>query len=212
MMVIWSLIVNAELLQPCLAADHHPLAFVKAVEIRPCLSSAQDRRAAALCVDAPRTTTPRLRWVDRMPWPAHRQTAWPAHAGYAADFVCASGRSRQTRLVDRPESVTWPLMPRILDRSSLRKPFITAMTMISVANAKTMPSKGKPGDNGDESLAPARAQIAPGEHPLEHSEKGAPGGRRFRDRRLRPPCLPLSLSCPLQQSPAGRRHPLGMWP
>ena len=38
----------------------------------------------------------------------------------------------------------WPLMPTILFRSSLRKPFITESTMISVATPSMMPRKEKP--------------------------------------------------------------------
>ncbi len=38
----------------------------------------------------------------------------------------------------------WPLRPRILSSSSLRKPFITAITMISVATPSMMPRNEKP--------------------------------------------------------------------
>ena len=38
----------------------------------------------------------------------------------------------------------WPFRPRILSSSSLRKPFITAMTMISVATPSMMPRKENP--------------------------------------------------------------------
>ena len=38
----------------------------------------------------------------------------------------------------------WPFSPRILSSSSLRKPFITAMTMISVATPSMMPRNEKP--------------------------------------------------------------------
>ena len=38
----------------------------------------------------------------------------------------------------------WPLSPRILSSSSLRKPFITAITMISVATPSMMPRKENP--------------------------------------------------------------------
>jgi hypothetical protein len=38
----------------------------------------------------------------------------------------------------------WPLMPRMREMSSVRKPFITAMTMISVATPSMMPMKEKP--------------------------------------------------------------------
>jgi hypothetical protein len=41
-------------------------------------------------------------------------------------------------------TVTWPVKPRILLRSSVRKPFITAMTMMSVATPSAMPTKEKP--------------------------------------------------------------------
>ena len=37
-----------------------------------------------------------------------------------------------------------PLMPKIRDRSSARKPFITDITMIRVATPKAMPVKAKP--------------------------------------------------------------------
>ena len=38
----------------------------------------------------------------------------------------------------------WPLRPRILSSSSLRKPFITAITMIRVATPSMMPRNEKP--------------------------------------------------------------------
>ena len=38
----------------------------------------------------------------------------------------------------------WPLMPRMRETSSVRNPFITAMTMISVATPSMMPMKEKP--------------------------------------------------------------------
>ena len=38
----------------------------------------------------------------------------------------------------------WPLRPRILSSSSLRKPFITAMTMMRVATPSMMPRNEKP--------------------------------------------------------------------
>ena len=37
----------------------------------------------------------------------------------------------------------WPLSPRNLPTSSVRKPFITAMTVISVATPSMMPRKEK---------------------------------------------------------------------
>ena len=38
----------------------------------------------------------------------------------------------------------WPLSPRILSKSSFRKPFMTAITMISVATPSMMPRNEKP--------------------------------------------------------------------
>jgi hypothetical protein len=38
----------------------------------------------------------------------------------------------------------WPFKPRILSSNSWRKPFITAMTMISVATPSMMPTKEMP--------------------------------------------------------------------
>jgi hypothetical protein len=38
----------------------------------------------------------------------------------------------------------WPFSPRILSSSSLRKPFITAITMIRVATPSMMPRKENP--------------------------------------------------------------------
>ena len=38
----------------------------------------------------------------------------------------------------------WPLRPKIFDSNSWRKPFITAMTMISVATPSMMPRNEKP--------------------------------------------------------------------
>ena len=72
----------------------------------------------------------------------------------------------------------WPLRPRILSSSSLRKPFITDITMISVATPSMMPRKENPAmTEMNPSLAP-RAQIAQRQHPFEGSEKaGSRWGR-----------------------------------
>ena len=64
-----------------------------------------------------------------------------------------------------------PLRPRILSSSSLRKPFITAITMISVATPSMMPRKENAGNDRDESLLAPRPQIAQRQHPFERSER-----------------------------------------
>ena len=71
----------------------------------------------------------------------------------------------------------WPLKPRILSSSSLRKPFITDMTMISVATPSMMPRKEKPAMTETKpSCAGARAGSA-SEHPLEGRERLASAAR-----------------------------------
>ena len=69
----------------------------------------------------------------------------------------------------------WPLRPRILSSSSLRKPFITAMTMISVATPSMMPRKENAGDDRDESFLAPRPQVAQRQHPFERGERPCPG-------------------------------------
>ena len=48
--------------------------------------------------------------------------------------------SKSLRLRSNPVTSRWPLMPRMRPRSSARKPFITDMTMISVATPSMIPS------------------------------------------------------------------------
>ena len=59
----------------------------------------------------------------------------------------------------------WPLRPRILSSSSLRNPFITAITMIERRDAEHDAEEGEAGDDRDESFPAPRAQIAQREHP-----------------------------------------------
>ncbi len=76
-------------------------------------------------------------------------SAWPSTIG-AASFIPGT---LSTRAATSAQSVSgfssgwisrWPLRPRIFCNSSWRKPFITAITMISVATPSVMPKKEKP--------------------------------------------------------------------
>ncbi len=69
----------------------------------------------------------------------------------------------------------WPLRPRILSSNSLRKPFITAITMMSVATPEHDAEEGKPGDDRDESFLAPRPQVAQRQHPLEWGKRPGPG-------------------------------------
>ena len=48
-----------------------------------------------------------------------------------------------------------------------RNPFITLITMISVATPSAIPTSEKSGDDGDEALRPLGAQVAAGDQPFE---------------------------------------------
>ena len=90
----------------------------------------------------PRTSTPEaFHGEDASAWPSTTGAAsrmpWTWLMRSATSFQSVSGDSSGcTRM--------WPLRPRILSSSSLRKPFITAITMISVATPSMMPRKEKP--------------------------------------------------------------------
>ena len=90
----------------------------------------------------PRTKTPEaLNGEDASAWPSTTGAAsrmpWTWLMRSATSFQSVSGDSSGcTR--------RWPLRPRILSSSSLRKPFITAITMISVATPSMMPRKENP--------------------------------------------------------------------
>ena len=90
----------------------------------------------------PRTSTP-------VALNGEEASAWPSTTGAAR----RDARTLEMRSATSCQSVSgdssgwirrWPLRPRILSSSSLRKPFITAMTMISVATPSMMPRKEKP--------------------------------------------------------------------
>ena len=90
----------------------------------------------------PRTSTPEALNGDDA-------SAWPSTIG-AASLMPST---LETRSATASQSVSgdssgwirrWPLSPRILVKSSWRKPFITAMTMISVATPSMMPRNENP--------------------------------------------------------------------
>ena len=90
----------------------------------------------------PRTSTPEaLNGEDA--------SAWPSTIGAASRMPS----TLETRSATASQSVSgdssgwisrWPLRPRIFASSSWRNPFITAMTMMSVATPSMMPRKEKP--------------------------------------------------------------------
>ncbi len=107
-------------------------------------------------------------------------------------------------------------MPTILSSSSLRKPFMTESTTISVATPSMMPRNEKPGDDRDEAFAAARAQVAPGEHPLEGRE-GLRAGRCASALRHRPdqarfsqPRDDVARAAATRCSPVARRFSLDL--
>ncbi len=74
---------------------------------------------------------------------------WPSISGIAyltpgTPRIRAATSSKPEKLPSRLCTTTWPFKPSILLNSSWRKPFITAMTMISVATPSVMPMKEKP--------------------------------------------------------------------
>ena len=68
----------------------------------------------------------------------------------------------------------WLCTPRMRFSSSARKPFITDMTMMSAATPMAMPASENAGDDGDEALFPARAQVPEGDETLERGKDHAP--------------------------------------
>ena len=75
--------------------------------------------------------------------------------------------------------------------NSMRKPFITLMTMMSVATPSAMPTKRKPGDDGDEPLAATGTQIPAGDGALECVEHGVRPRQAGALPRTPPGALPL---------------------
>ena len=121
-------------------------------------------------------------WRCRGPWagPASRTprtstplevlaplaSAWPSTSGTADDDAGHRGDPvgdrRRSRSAGESIGCTmrWPLRPRILSMSSARKPFITAMTMISVATPSMMPRNEKPAMTEMKASRRRGAQIA----------------------------------------------------
>ena len=64
----------------------------------------------------------------------------------------------------------WPLMPTILLEQLLAEAVHHRQHDDQRRDAEHDADEGEAGDDRDEALAPARAQIAPGEHPLEGGE------------------------------------------
>ncbi len=90
----------------------------------------------------PRTSTPpELNGEDASAWPSTMGAAslMPGALAMRAETSCQSVSGFSSGWISR-----WPLRPRIFSRSSWRKPFITAITMIRVATPSTMPRKEKP--------------------------------------------------------------------
>ena len=90
----------------------------------------------------PRTSTPAA-------LKAEDASAWPSTTGAAkrmpSTWLMRSATSFQSVSGDSSGCTSkCPFSPRILSKSSLRKPFITAITMISVATPSMMPRKEKP--------------------------------------------------------------------
>jgi hypothetical protein len=90
----------------------------------------------------PRTSTPPALNGDDA-------SAWPSTIGAASlmPLTLSSLAATSAQSVSGFSSGwirRWPLSPRILSSSSCRKPFITAMTMMSVATPSMMPTKEKP--------------------------------------------------------------------
>ena len=119
---------------PCPSSkpSSEPCLMFLAIEVRLLRSSAR----------MPRMKTPAaLNGEDPSPWPSTTGAAsrMPATCEIrsATSFQSVSGDSSGC-------TSRWPLRPRILSSSSLRKPFITAITMISVATPSMMPRKEKP--------------------------------------------------------------------
>ena len=119
---------------PCPSSkpSSEPCLMFLAIEVRLLRSSAR----------MPRTSTPEaLNGEDASAWPSTTGAAsrmpWTWLMRSATSFQSVSGDSSGcTRM--------WPLRPRILSSSSLRKPFITAITMISVATPSMMPRNENP--------------------------------------------------------------------
>ena len=90
----------------------------------------------------PRTSTPlALNGEEASAWPsttgAARRTPGTIMMRPATASQSVSGES--SGWISR-----WPLSPRILSSSSLRKPFMTAITMMRVATPSMMPRKENP--------------------------------------------------------------------
>ena len=90
----------------------------------------------------PRTSTP-------LALNGEEASAWPSTTGAASRTpgTMAMRPATASQSVSGESSgwiSRWPLRPRILSSSSLRKPFITAITMIRVATPSMMPRNENP--------------------------------------------------------------------
>ena len=87
------------------------------------------------------STPPELNGEDASAWPSTIGAArrMPGTLAMRAATSCQSVSGFSKGWIKR-----WPLRPRILSSSSLRKPFITAITMIKVATPSMMPRKENP--------------------------------------------------------------------
>ena len=90
----------------------------------------------------PRTSTPdALNGDDASAWPSTIGAAsrMPGTPDKRSATACQSVSGDSSGCTSR-----CPLRPKILSSNSLRKPFITAITMISVATPSMMPTKEMP--------------------------------------------------------------------
>ena len=125
------------------AADGDALAFVKTLE-RALLDVFGDRGEVVEIVGA-NTANQHAGGIER-----RGRQRLAIHHGRgepdARDQVDGGRRRPSSRSAAIPAACTsrCPLRPRILSKSSLRKPFMTAITMISVATPSMMPRNEKP--------------------------------------------------------------------
>ena len=90
----------------------------------------------------PRTSTPpAAAWDEASACPS---TIGKASLTPGTLFTVAASSAKSVIGLSMGAMKMWPLMPTILLRSSLRNPFITDSTMMSVATPSMMPAKEKP--------------------------------------------------------------------
>ena len=126
------------------APDRDALARVEVLRALPC------RMLPAIVLDLARSSARTPRTSTPLPLYGEEPKAWPSTSGMARRRpATAAMRCRDLRVVGQRRcraaaTKMWPLMPTILSSSSLRKPFITDSTTISVATPSMMPRNEKP--------------------------------------------------------------------